>query len=104
MAVVLWHQDKLADDAGLAPRTTNAFRGVALAQNVRSRADVDAAIAKAEQARATISQRPAETFYGGYAGYFTDPDGHAWEIAHNPGFTLEADGALTLPDFGGEND
>ena len=41
-----------------------------------------------------------KAFYGGYAGFFTDPDGHVWEVAHNPGFTLEADGSLTLPDFG----
>jgi len=100
MAVVLWHQDKLAADAGLSNRPTDDFRGVALAQNVRSRSDVDDAIARAQAAGATVTRPPAETFYGGYAGYFTDPDGHAWEVAHNPGFTLEADGALRLPDFG----
>jgi len=100
MAVVLWHQDKLANDAGLPNRPTDGFRGVALAQNVRSRAEVDDAIARAQEAGATVTRAPAETFYGGYAGYFTDPDGHAWEVAHNPGFTLEADGALRLPDFG----
>jgi predicted lactoylglutathione lyase len=47
-----------------------------------------------------VSQPARETFYGGYAGYFTDPDGHVWEVAYNPGFHLDADGALTLPDFG----
>ena len=100
MAVVLWHQDKLADDAGLDP-VGGGFRGFAVAQNVRSREEVDAVIAAAQTAGATVTRPPAETFYGGYAGYFTDPDGHAWEIAHNPGFTLTADGSLVLPDFDG---
>ena len=100
MAVVLWHEDKLADDVGLEHRDTAGFRGVALAHNVRSRSEVDDAISSAEAAGATVTRRPADTFYGGYAGYFLDPDGHAWEVAHNPGFTLEEDGSLTLPDFG----
>lgn len=104
MAVVLWHQDKLADDARQPARVTDEFRGIAIAQNVRSRAEVDAAIAQAEAAGATVTNPPAETFYGGYAGYFTDPDGHAWEIAHNPGFTLEDNGALLLPDFEATSD
>jgi predicted lactoylglutathione lyase len=99
MVIVLWHQEKLADDAGLGP-VTPGFRGVGLAQNVRSASEVDAVVAAAEQAGATVTRRPATTFYGGYAGYFTDPDGHAWEIAWNPDFTLAADGSLTLPDFG----
>lgn len=104
MAVVLWHQDKLADDAGQPERASDEFRGVAIAQNVRSRDEVDDAVAQAEAAGATVTRRPAETFYGGYAGYFTDPDGHAWEIAHNPGFTLDETGALLLPDFAATSD
>ena len=103
MALVLWGEDKLAADAGLTAGGSAAgggFRGMALAQNVRSRAEVDSAIAAARAAGATVTHEPAETFYGGYAGYFTDPDGHAWEVAHNPGFTLAEDGSLTLPDFG----
>jgi catechol 2,3-dioxygenase-like lactoylglutathione lyase family enzyme len=99
MALVLWHQDKLADDAGVRRMQGGGFRGVGLAQNVRSRAEVDAVIAAAEAAGAQVTRRPAETFYGGYAGYFADPDGHAWEIAYNPGFSLGEDGSLTLPDF-----
>jgi uncharacterized protein len=99
MALVLWHQDKLADDAGVRRMQGGGFRGVGLAQNVRSRAEVDAVIAAAEAAGARVTRRPAETFYGGYAGYFADPDGHAWEIAYNPGFSLGEDGSLTLPDF-----
>ena len=52
-----------------------------------------------------VTTTAADTFYGGYAGYFTDPDGHAWEVAYNPGFPLAADGSLTIPDFGlGEQD
>lgn len=100
MAVVLWGADKLADDAGIDPPAAAGFRGMALAHNVRSEADVDAAIAAAETAGATVTRRPAETFYGGYAGYFTDPDGHAWEIAYNPSFPIAEDGSITLPGFG----
>jgi catechol 2,3-dioxygenase-like lactoylglutathione lyase family enzyme len=100
MALVLWHRDKLAEDAGLAPRRGEGFRDLGLAQNVRSPAEVDAVIAAAEQAGGRVTRRPAATSYGGYAGYFTDPDGHAWEIAHNPGFPLAEDGSITIPDFG----
>ena len=100
MAVVLWGRAKLADDSGITDTGSDGFGGVALAQNVRSREEVDGLIEAAREAGATITREPAETFYGGYAACFTDPDGHVWEIAHNPGFTLEADGSLTLPDFG----
>jgi predicted lactoylglutathione lyase len=99
MAVVLWGRDKLASDCGLEDGRTRGFAGIALAHNVRSDAQVDELVAAAERAGATITRPPARTFYGGYAGVFTDPDGHAWEIAHNPGFTLADDGALVLPDF-----
>ena len=99
MAVVLWGRELLANDAGVEPLPPVTFGGIALAHNVRSRDEVDAVLAAAQTAGGTITQPAAETFYGGYAGYFADPDGHLWEIAHNPGFTLEADGRLTLPDF-----
>ena len=72
---------------------------MALAHNVRSPSEVDAAIRLAEEAGATVTRRPEKTFYGGYAGYFTDPDGHAWEVAHNPGFVMHEDGTITVPDF-----
>jgi catechol 2,3-dioxygenase-like lactoylglutathione lyase family enzyme len=105
-AVVLWGRDKLAADAGLAddrlPDDGRGFSGVALAHNVRSRDEVDTIVSAAEAAGATVTKRPTETFYGGYAAYFRDPDGHVWEIAHNPGFTLRDDGALVLPDFGSD--
>lgn len=99
IAVVLWGREKLADDSGITDTGSDGFGGIALAQNVRSRDEVDRVIAAATEAGATVTREPADTFYGGYAACFTDPDGHVWEIAHNPGFTLEADGSLTLPDF-----
>lgn len=100
LAVVLWSRQKLAADAGVADEGSDGFGGVALAHNVRSRADVDRAIASARQAGATVTRPPAATFYGGYAGCFADPDGHVWEIAHNPGFPLAPDGSISIPDFG----
>jgi predicted lactoylglutathione lyase len=98
-AVVLWGREKVAEDVGIAD-DGSGFGAIALAQNVRSREEVDEVIAAARAAGAAVTKEPAETFYGGYAGYFLDPDGHAWEVAHNPGFTIEPDGSLTLPDFG----
>jgi uncharacterized protein len=97
LGIVLWGRDKLAADGGLEDARADGFGGVALAQNVRSREEVEALVAAAEAAGATITKRPEETFYGGYAAYFTDLDGHAWEVAHNPGFTLAEDGSLQLP-------
>ncbi|MET7862388.1 VOC family protein [Micromonospora taraxaci] len=99
LALVLWGRDKLADDAGIADPGTDGFGGMALAQNVRSREEVDEVIATATKAGATVTKPARETFYGGYAGYFTDLDGHVWEIAWNPGFALADDGTLTVPDF-----
>jgi predicted lactoylglutathione lyase len=99
-AVVLWARAKLAADSGIVDRGNDGFGGIVLAHNTRSRAEVDAIIEAARHGGAAITREPAETFYGGYAGCFADPDGHLWEIAHNPGFTLEPDGSLTLPDFG----
>lgn len=99
LGLVLWQQDKLAEDAGHIPVRVEGFRGVNLAHNVRARNDVDAIIASAEAAGATVTASPATTFYGGYAGHFTDLDGHAWEIAYNPGLPLDAEGNITIPDF-----
>jgi len=100
IGLVLWGRDELADDAGLEDRGTDGFGGIALAHNVRSRVEVDEVLDQAANAGAEITQAARETFYGGYAGYFTDPDGHVWVIADNPGFPLDRDGAITLPDFG----
>jgi predicted lactoylglutathione lyase len=98
---VLWGRDKLAGDCGISEDESGGFGGVALAHNVRSTAEVDEIIAAAERAGATVTRAPAKTFYGGYAGVFTDLDGHAWEIAYNPGFPLAEDGSIILPDLGG---
>ena len=99
-AVVLWGRDKVAADAGLDDDGTSTFGGIVLAHNVASREEVDRIVHAAARAGAAVTNAPRETFYGGYAGFFRDPDGHVWEVAHNPGYTLNADGTLTLPDFG----
>jgi catechol 2,3-dioxygenase-like lactoylglutathione lyase family enzyme len=104
LAVVLWARDKLAADSGVEDTGHDGFGGVTLAHNVRSRAEVDEIMTAAAAAGAHVTKAATETFYGGYAGFFTDPDGHVWEIAHNPGFTLGADGSLELPDFGSASD
>jgi catechol 2,3-dioxygenase-like lactoylglutathione lyase family enzyme len=100
IALVLWGRDKLALDCGLKNGSPTGFSGVALAHNVRSQRDVDEIIAAAQGAGATITRSPSKTFYGGYAGFFVDLDGHPWEIAYNPGFPLAEDGSLTVPSFG----
>lgn len=99
-AVVLWSREKLAADCGITDNAGAGFGGLTLAHNVRATTEVDEILAVAEQAGARITRPAARTFYGGYAGVFLDPDGHAWEVAHNPGFELGEDGALILPDFG----
>lgn len=67
-----------------------------LAYCTRSRGEVDAVIAEARAAGAVIGREPAETFWGGYSGVFIDLDGHPWEVAHNPGWTIGADGSVSL--------
>jgi predicted lactoylglutathione lyase len=101
LAVVLWGRADVAADAGIDDDGTARFGGIALAHNVTSRDEVDRIVRAAELAGGEVTKAARETFYGGYAGFFRDPDGHVWEIAHNPGFTLNPDGTLTLPDFGG---
>jgi catechol 2,3-dioxygenase-like lactoylglutathione lyase family enzyme len=91
----LWPRPLLAEDARVADR--GGWGGIALAQNQRSRQDVDAVVARAVAAGATLLKAPVATDWGGYSGYVADPDGHAWEIAHNPGWPLADDGSLTLP-------
>ena len=105
LALVLWGRDKLAADSGVEDVGGRGFggggfAGIVLAHNVRSRDEVDTLVAAAAAAGAAVTRTPADTFYGGYAGCFADPDGHVWEIAWNPGFALGPDGALTVPDFG----
>jgi predicted lactoylglutathione lyase len=98
-AIVLWGRDQLAADAGVADDGMGTFDGITLAHNVGSREEVDAIVAAAAAAGAQVTKAPTDTFYGGYAGFFRDPDGHVWEIAWNPGFTLGPGGELVLPDF-----
>jgi predicted lactoylglutathione lyase len=98
-AIVLWGRDKVAADAGVTDDGRDAFGGITLAHNVGSRGEVDAIVDAAARAGAQVTKTPTETFYGGYAGFFRDPDGHVWEIAWNPGFPLGPGGELILPDF-----
>lgn len=102
LALVLWSRHKLAQDAGVVDPGEDGFGGITLAHNVRTKAEVDAIMRAAQDAGATVTRPPAETFYGGYAGCFADPDGHLWEIAYNPGFPLAEDGSISIPDFGGQ--
>jgi hypothetical protein len=96
MALSLFGRRALAEDAAIAD-SQPGFSGVTLAQNLDSPASVDAAFAAALAAGATLLKRPETAFWGGYSGYFADPDGHIWELAHNPFFPLDADGNLVLP-------
>lgn len=96
VVVVLWARDKLAADSGIADAGA-AWGGIALAHNVASREEVDRVIEQARANGASVTRAPSETFYGGYAGVFRDLDGHAWEVAHNPGFGLADDGSVVLP-------
>jgi catechol 2,3-dioxygenase-like lactoylglutathione lyase family enzyme len=100
IAVVLWSRVELAQDARIDDPHDDGFGGPALAHSVRSGQKVDAVLAVADAAGATITRPAAATFYGGYTGCFRDLDGHVWEIAFNPGFPLAADGLITVPDFG----
>jgi catechol 2,3-dioxygenase-like lactoylglutathione lyase family enzyme len=95
MVLGLWSREELAKDSGT--HDSGGWGGVTLAHNVRSPAEVDAVIAEARAAGATIAREGAETFWGGYSGAFIDPDGHPWEVAHNPGWTIGDDGSITLP-------
>jgi uncharacterized protein len=96
VVLVLWGRAKLAADSGIDDDGAR-WGGITLAHNVGTRQDVDDVIEQARRNGATVTREPAETFYGGYAGVFRDLDGHAWEIAHNPGFGLDADGSVVLP-------
>ena len=94
MVLALWARDRLAEDSVVSDG--GGWGGVTLAHNVRSRAEVDAVLAEAGAARGAIARAGAETFWGGYSGAFADPEGHAWEVAHNPHWTIADDGSVTL--------
>ena len=95
MVVALWGRGQLAEDS--AVEDGGGWGGVTLAHNVRSPAEVDAVLAQAEAAGARIGRPGGETFWGGYSGVFVDPDGHPWEVAHNPRWTIKDDGSVELP-------
>jgi catechol 2,3-dioxygenase-like lactoylglutathione lyase family enzyme len=94
MIVALWDRAELAEDSTV--EDTGGWGGVTLAYNVSSPEEVDAVIDEARAAGATIGREPAKTFWGGYSGVFLDPDGHPWEVAHNPHWTVGPDGSTTL--------
>jgi predicted lactoylglutathione lyase len=97
VVLALFSHDALADDAHVEAGEMPAFRGVTLAWNLTSEADVDAAYAVAEKAGARLVKQPQKVFWGGYSGYFADPDGHLWEVAYNPFFPINALGQIDLP-------
>jgi catechol 2,3-dioxygenase-like lactoylglutathione lyase family enzyme len=95
MVMALWDRRKLAEDTVVADG--GGWGGVTLAHIVRSPEEVDTVLEQARAAGATITRPGATTFWGGYSGVFLDPDGHPWEVAHNPGWTLHDDGSISLP-------
>jgi uncharacterized glyoxalase superfamily protein PhnB len=94
MVLALWDRARLAEDSGVTDG--GGWGGVTLALNLGSPAEVDAVIEEARAAGAKIPREPAETFWGGYSGIFVDPDGHPWEVAHNPHWKLTDDGGVRL--------
>lgn len=97
MVFGLWDRAKLAADSEVSDR--GGWGGVTLAHNVRSPAEVDEAAVQVRSAGGRVLREPAETFYGGYAFIFSDPDGHPWEVSHNPGWELAGDGSVLLPAY-----
>ena len=96
MVVALWGREQLAEDSAVTDG--GGWGGVTFAHNVRSPQQVDAVIEEARAAGAQIRREPGETFWGGYSGIFVDPDGHPWEVGHNPRWTIRDDGSVELPD------
>ena len=93
----LWEADKLAEDAGQIARPAEGFRNAALAYNARSIEEVDEIFARLTEAGVEITTPPHKAFWGGYSGYFADPDGYAWEVAFNPVWTFDEAGRVILP-------
>ncbi len=94
MVLGLWDRTRLAADSGVPD--PGGWGGITLAHNVGSPEEVNRVIAEARGAGATISREPAETSWGGYSGVFLDPDGHPWEVAHNPFWPIAEDGSIQL--------
>jgi len=95
MVFALWDRAKLAEDSAMT--AGSGWGGITLAYNTRSAEEVDQVIEEARSAGATIGREPGETFWGGYSAVFIDPEGYPWEVAHNPHWTIERDGSVTLP-------
>ena len=95
MVLALWDRARLAEDSGVTDG--GGWGGATLAYNVRSPQEVDAVLDEARAAGAAIPRSGAPTFWGGYSGMFVDPDGHPWEVAHNPRWTVREDGSVKLP-------
>lgn len=95
MVLALWDRALLAADSAVVDE--GGWGGITLAHNVGSPAEVDAVLEEAAAAGATIGRPGAATDWGGYSGVFLDPDGHPWEVAHNPFWALGEDGSITLP-------
>ena len=94
MVVALWDRARLAEDSCV--EDTGGWGGTTLALNLGSPEEVDAVIEEARAAGATIGREPAETFWGGYSAIFLDPEGHPWEVAHNPHWTITPEGGVRL--------
>jgi predicted lactoylglutathione lyase len=94
MVIALWSRAQLAEDSGV--EDNGGWGGITLAYNTRSPAEVDEVIEEARRAGAAIPREPAETFWGGYSAMFCDPDGHPWEVAHNPRWEIGDDGGVTI--------
>lgn len=93
----LWESDKLAEDAGQVAHPVSGFRNVALAYNARSTEEVDGIFERLKVAGVEITTPPHKAFWGGYSGYFADPEGNAWEVAFNPFWTFDEAGRVVLP-------
>jgi predicted lactoylglutathione lyase len=96
IVLALYGRTHLAADASIADGGAS-FSGISLAHNTRSEAEVDRVLAEAVRCGATLVKPAAKTFWGGYCGYFSDPDGHLWEVAYNPAWPLDGAGAIELP-------
>jgi len=97
MALALFPRDELAKDAEIAP-DGSGFKGISLAYNTRNRAEVNSVLEDAEAAGAKLLKPAQEAVWGGYSGYFSDPDGFLWEVAWNPSFRMAQDGSIQIPE------
>ena len=96
MALALFPRQELAKDANVTPQG-DGFRAISLAYNARNRAEVNAVLEEAEAAGAKLVKPAQDAFWGGYSGYFSDPDGFLWEVAWNPSFAMAEDGSIRIP-------